>query len=392
MEKTLDKTVSSKVFIFTLSLILISSITLSFLKSPRSPLPLPSIPRSLDKYCDVFKGKWVPYPQGPYYSNETCRLIVDQQNCMKFGRPDTEFMKWRWKPDDCELPLFDAAHFLETVAGKSMAFVGDSVARNQMESLLCLLAHEANPEDVSHYSKRWFYANYNFTLSVIWSPFLVKSRVADINGNSSNGLFSLYLDEADEAWAKDIEKFDYVIISAGQWFFRSQLFYENGRIIGCYNCNQNNITSISKYQAYRTAFGTALQTLLSHKNYTGTTFLRTFSAAHYEDGDWDSGGNCVRTRPFAHNETKLQEFNKEFYSIQAEELQKAKEKGKKRGLRFELMNTTEIMWLRPDGHPSRYGKFMKKNATVNDCVHWCLPGPIDTLNEFLLYLMSKEVL
>ncbi|KAK8588656.1 hypothetical protein V6N13_087561 [Hibiscus sabdariffa] len=360
MEKTLDKTVSSKVFIFTLSLILISSITLSFLKSPRSPLPLPSIPRSLDKYCDVFKGKWVPYPQGPYYSNETCRLIVDQQNCMKFGRPDTEFMKWRWKPDDCELPLFDAAHFLEIVAGKSMAFVGDSVARNQMESLLCLLAHEANPEDVSHYSKRWFYADYNFTLSAIWSPFLVKSRVADINGNSSNGLFSLYLDEADEAWAKEIEKFDYVIISAGQWFFRSQLFYENGRIIGCYNCNQNNITSISKYQAYRTAFGTALQTILSHKNYNGTTFLRTFSAAHYENGDWDNGGNCGRTRPFAHNETKLQEFNMEFYSIQAEELRKAKEKGKKRGLTFELINTTEIMWLRPDGHPSRYGKFMKR--------------------------------
>ncbi|KAE8735844.1 Protein trichome birefringence-like 19 [Hibiscus syriacus] len=185
MEKTLNKTVSINIFILTLSLILISSITLSFLKSSHLHLPLPSIPRSSDKSCDVFKGKWVPYPQGPpYYSNETCRMIIDQQNCMKFGRPDTEFMKWRWKPDECQLPLFDAAQFLEIVKGKSMAFVGDSVGRNQMESLLCLLAHEADPEDITqnksaekNYFQRWFYADYNFTLAAFWSPFLVKSEL-----------------------------------------------------------------------------------------------------------------------------------------------------------------------------------------------------------------------
>lgn len=145
MEKTLDKTVSIKAFLLTLSLIFISSIPLSLLRTSHSrfslPFPFPSSLASSEKKCDVFSGKWMPYPQGPYYSNETCRLIVDQQNCMKFGRPDTEFMKWRWKPHDCELPLFDAAQFLEIVRGKSMAFVGDSVGRNQMESLVCLLAH-----------------------------------------------------------------------------------------------------------------------------------------------------------------------------------------------------------------------------------------------------------
>lgn len=92
------------------------------------------------KRCNVFSGEWVPYSKGPYYDNETCNLILDQQNCMKFGRPDREFLKWRWKPDECELPLFDATLFLEIVRGKSMAFVGDSVGRNQMNSLLCLLS------------------------------------------------------------------------------------------------------------------------------------------------------------------------------------------------------------------------------------------------------------
>ncbi|KAL7184865.1 hypothetical protein ACSBR2_026918 [Camellia fascicularis] len=49
-------------------------------------------------------------------------------------------MKWRWKPDECELPLFNAVQFLELVRGKTLAFVGDSVGRNQMQSLTCLLA------------------------------------------------------------------------------------------------------------------------------------------------------------------------------------------------------------------------------------------------------------
>lgn len=90
--------------------------------------------------CDLFSGEWVPNPGGPYYTNTTCQTIQEHQNCMKFGRPDTEFMKWRWRPDDCELPIFDPHKFLELVKGKSLGFVGDSVTRNHMQSLICLLS------------------------------------------------------------------------------------------------------------------------------------------------------------------------------------------------------------------------------------------------------------
>ncbi|KAE8688275.1 Protein trichome birefringence-like 19 [Hibiscus syriacus] len=193
------------------ALLLRVSIPLGLLICSRPPLATPKIRglRSieLDYECDVFNGKWVLYPQGPYYTNETCRLIIDQHNCIKFGRPDSEFMKWRWKPVDYELPLFDATQFLEIVRGKSMAFVGDSEGRNQMQSLLCLLADVADAKDISHnfssymnYFKRLFYGEYNFTLQAFWSPFLVKSRDADPDGHSFNSLMSLYFDEADETW------------------------------------------------------------------------------------------------------------------------------------------------------------------------------------------------
>lgn len=91
--------------------------------------------------CNIFVGKWVPNPKGPYYTNETNCVIDDRQNCMKYGRPDSDFLHWRWKPNDCELPLFDATQFLQIVRGKTLAFVGDSLARNQMQSLVCILSN-----------------------------------------------------------------------------------------------------------------------------------------------------------------------------------------------------------------------------------------------------------
>lgn len=93
------------------------------------------------KHCDIFSGRWMHTSRPPYYTNETCHWIIDQQNCIKFGRPDREYLHWRWKPDECELPLFNATQFLNLLRGKKMVFVGDSVGRNQMQSLLCLLSH-----------------------------------------------------------------------------------------------------------------------------------------------------------------------------------------------------------------------------------------------------------
>ena len=47
--------------------------------------------------------------------------------------------------------------------------------------------------------------------------------------------------------------------------------------------------------------------------------------------------------------------------------------------------------VRVDGHPSRYGHWLNENVTLyNDCVHWCLPGPIDTWSDFLLGMLKME--
>lgn len=93
----------------------------------------------LEEECDLFNGRWVKEPKGPSYTNESCRTLPELKNCGKYGKEDG-YLYWRWKPDDCELPRFDPKIFLAIVRGKKLAFVGDSLARNHMESILCLLS------------------------------------------------------------------------------------------------------------------------------------------------------------------------------------------------------------------------------------------------------------
>ncbi|OWM64455.1 protein trichome birefringence-like 19 [Punica granatum] len=353
----------------------------------------------LEKPCDVFRGEWVLYPNATYYTNETCPLIIDQQNCLKFGRPDTEYLKWKWKPEGCELPRFDAVEFLEIAKGKSVAFVGDSVGRNQMQSLLCLLASVSHPEDItSRYTsdtinfRRWFFPEFNFTLASFWAPFLVKAVDSDSNGHTYTSIMSLHLDEPEEAWAREVENFDYVIISAGQWFYRPMIFYEKGQLVGCSSCGLKNVTEIPRFYGYGMAFRTSFRILLDLKGYKGVTFLRTFSPGHFENGPWNDGGNCIRTRPFGKEEVRLMGYDLEFYKTQVEEYRAAeRESRSKRRLKFKLLDTTEASLMRPDGHPNTYGHSPHKNSTFNDCVHWCVPGPIDTWNEFLIHLMKPEI-
>lgn len=101
------------------------------------------VPDKDQRKCDLYTGRWVYDPRGSLYTN-SCAVIPEGQNCQANGRPDKAYENWRWKPNDCELPRFDAKKFLRLMRNKTLAFVGDSVARNQMQSLLCILLQEEN--------------------------------------------------------------------------------------------------------------------------------------------------------------------------------------------------------------------------------------------------------
>lgn len=252
----------------------------------------------------------------------------------------------------------------------------------------------AEPSDVSYASdtrfRRWHYKEHNFTLAAFWSTHLVRSEDAHPNSHTMTSLMNLYLDEADEAWANQIENFDYLIISAGQWFLRPLMFYEKKKLVGCYFCKENNVTDLGRDYGHKMALRTSFSTLLNLKRFNGITFFRTFSPQHYENGEWNRGGSCSRRSPLAKEEIKSDDYVVEFYLNQVEELRAAKIRGKKKGLKFRVLDATNMMLMRADGHPNHYGHGPDGTGKLADCVHWCLPGPIDTWNEILLHMLKME--
>lgn len=247
------------------------------------------------------------------------------------------------------------------------------------------------PKDISKTTHQEFrtvyYESYNFTISIFWSPYLVKANQSDPAG----GLWDLYLDEPDDAWLSVVAGFDYVIVSAANWFTRPSMFYEAGRLVGCHYCLVPGVTDLTLRHSLRVAFRTALRAVTGIPGFNGTVIARTLSpTSHFEGGEWDKGGDCRRTRPYAANETRMAGLDLDFHTAQVEEFAGAEEAARRRGsaARLMLMDTMAAMLLRPDGHPSRYGHWAHENVTLyNECVHWCLPGPIDVWNEMLLQML-----
>ncbi|XAR71191.1 hypothetical protein NMG60_11028343 [Bertholletia excelsa] len=379
-------------FFFFFSLVMTSLFSLFILYSP-SPFSFSPDPKSPDQHsllqeedvpCDLFTGRWVRGPSGPLYTNRTCPTIPESKNCFKNGRRDEDFVNWRWRPDSCELPRFEPKEFFRVVRGKKMAFIGDSVARNHVESLLCLLSLEETPSDVYKDSENrfrtWHFPLHDFTLMILWSKFLVSGKERLINGSGS-GVFDLYLDRVDDKWAQKLPGLDYAVISDAHWFFRKIYLYHGTNITGCVYCKEPNVTDLGLGFALRMSFRAALAQINACPGCKKDmmTLLRTFSPAHFENGTWNTGGRCNRTRPLLEEEGgQTGKSDLELRDIQVEEVQRANEEGRGGG-------------KRPDGHPGSFwgNKWMRG---YDDCVHWCLPGPIDAWNDLLLAVLQRSSL
>ncbi|CAK9165802.1 unnamed protein product [Ilex paraguariensis] len=345
--------------------------------------------------CDIFTGEWVPDPTGPFYTNNSCHSIEDHQNCMRNGRPDSGYIYWRWKPRECELPKFNPGRFLDFMRDKSIAFIGDSISRNQVQSLVCTLSEVEKAVEVYHdeeyRSKRWSFPSHNFSVSVIWTPFLIKAAVFEDNNGVSSGTIQLHLDQLDEVWTEQYKNFDYAVLAGGKWYLKTAIYYENTTMVGCHNC-EKNITELGFEYAYRKALQLVFN-FVTHSNHKVHILFRTSTPDHFENGEWNTGGYCNQTVPFKEGEVDISDVDRVMRDIELEEFENAEAIGSEKGSTFKLFDTTHLSLLRPDGHPGVYRMFQPyagkdKSAKVqNDCLHWCLPGPIDSWNDLIMEMM-----
>ncbi|KAK6922254.1 PC-Esterase [Dillenia turbinata] len=314
--------------------------------------------------CNIFDGRWARDDSKPYYPPGSCPYIDRDFDCHLNGRPDDGYLKWKWQPNDCDIPNMNATDFLERLRGKKLVFVGDSLNRNMWESLVCILRHSVTNK------KR----DYNCSVDFVSSPFLV--RESSFNG--VNGSFdTLRLDLMDKMTSMYHDA-DVIIFNTGHWWThektsRGEDYYQEGNYVH---------PRLKVLKAYKRALTTWAKWVDRNIDAKKTqVFFRGYSVTHFRGGQWNSGGQC-------HQETEPI-FNSNFL---------AKYPSKMRALDHVLLEMqTPVIYLnisrltdyRKDAHPSIYRKEYKteeeKAAALSsqDCSHWCLPGVPDTWNELL---------
>ncbi|KAL2607694.1 hypothetical protein R1flu_026267 [Riccia fluitans] len=334
-----------------------------------------------DANCDYSTGQWVYDESYPLYKSDTCPFVDEGFRCIENGRPSDKYQKYRWQPFGCTIPRFDPIYMLENLRGRRLAFVGDSLGRNEWESLLCMLSdtvtnksriYEIHGEPITKHKGflSFKFEEYNCTVEYYRSTNLVEqSRAPSYSSVRVNSTFKL--DRIDH-FARKWRDADILIFNSGHWWTDEKTFKK-----GNYFQLKDEIRMEMKVEdAFRIAIRTIAMYLDENIDSNRTqVFWRGYAPVHFKDGTWETEGTCVDSEPS--NITSYQEPWYKYNEIIWEETQKYK----KTPMIF--LNITFASDHRADGHPSNYSTSSSSNSSTSDCSHWCLPGVPDTWNEFL---------
>ncbi|XP_010268038.1 PREDICTED: protein trichome birefringence-like 4 [Nelumbo nucifera] len=343
--------------------------------------------------CDIFDGKWVFDNSDPIYQPGSCPFIDDAFNCFKNGRLDSGYMRYRWKPNDCQIPRLDGKEMLEILKGKRLAFVGDSLNRNMWQSLVCALRESVmNKSRVFEVSGRhefrtqgfysFIFTEYNCSIEFFRSPFLVQEW--KINDSTGARKETLRLDLIHGSSSKYFNA-DIIIFNTGHWWThqktsRGKDYFQEGDHVH---------SKLGVAEAYTKALHTWARWVDGNIDSDRTrVFFRGYSASHFRGGQWSSGGNCENeTQPIT-NSSYLAPYPQMMNILESVI----------REMRTPVfyLNVTRMTDYRKDGHPSifRQPKGHRQAAgMIQDCSHWCLPGVPDVWNQLLytaLLISSRQ--
>ncbi|ONK55639.1 uncharacterized protein A4U43_UnF570 [Asparagus officinalis] len=216
----------------------------------------------------------------------------------------------------------------------------------------------------------------------------------------AKGITKVFLDIPDETFMELLPTFNIVILSSGHWFAKQSVYILDNNIVGGQLWWPKNAgkMKVNNIDAFGISVETAMAAIANHPNFTGLAIVRSYSPDHYEGGAWNTGGSCTgKVMPV--NEVVRNGFTDVMHEKQTMGFQRAVEKSENGRSKLRLMDITEGFGYRPDGHPGPYRSLDPNKITKRgphgepppqDCLHWCMPGPVDTWNEILLEVIRRE--
>ncbi|KAL5565176.1 hypothetical protein UlMin_028340 [Ulmus minor] len=346
----------------------------------------------IDESCNVFEGKWVwDNLSYPLYTEESCPYLVKQTTCQRNGRPDSFYKNWRWQPNGCNLPRFDALKLLQMLRGKRLMLVGDSVQRSQFESLVCLVQSviPRGKKSLERIPPRKIFKihEYDASIEYYWAPFIVES----ISDHATNHTVKKRMVKLD-AIAKHGKHWEGVDVLV----FESYVWWRYKPTINATYGSSEDVQEYNVTTAYRLAMETWANWLESTINpQTQQVYFMSMSPTHLWSWEWKPGSNenCFNeSYPIQGSSYWGTGSSLEIKDIVEDVLAELR-------VNVTLLNITQLSEFRKDAHTSIYGerkgKLLNKEQRADpnnfaDCIHWCLPGVPDTWNEILFAYLLKN--
>lgn len=340
--------------------------------------------------CDLARGRWLfDNVTTPLYREHECTFLTKQVTCLENGRPDDTWQYWKWQPNDCSLPTFDARRFMERMRGKRMMFVGDSLNRNQWESMVCMVQgvlSKGRKKVIKRGSLTIFHAKeYRATLEFYWAPFLVESNSDNPRIHSID--HRIIRPERIEGHAKYWRGVDYLIFNTYIWWMNTADMKVR-RPDSRYWSEHDEVPRIDAYGRVLKTWSDWLEENIDPAR--TSVFFMTISPLHISPDKWGnpSAIKCFNETLPVLNYTEPFDLNHDMrmYDLVASTSRSMKK------VPVTLIDITRMSDYRKDAHTSVYTIRRDRLLTPKqradpekfaDCIHWCLPGVPDVWNTVL---------